>query len=371
MARTHAIGRPRGFGCIAATLVFAGISFANGTPPARALDDRTLRVVYLDLVGRPPFANERSLWRGKTFDELLSNLVPSSEFWNWWLEEQLYYFLLIDNFRPETPRVAALPDDLANDKLDVREAIHRIALSPSFDQRNPGADTFVTVVMEQLDGLVVQKNPRELEIAKKIYDGASGSFLGKNGKCQADIVEIAIGHELFAKSFLSREFKRWMRADPDPRELAEWVKSFQTDARIYPSLVRGWFASPAFEKRLAQRSDESNRLYVRALLVDLLGRTPSEDELRRMRTALDGLSDPAPLRSVVARMVLDSKKAALPEKKSIAKPSEWIDEQFRRTLGRAPSERELASFLAQFADDACRPATILCALVSSPEYSTN
>src|SRR5205814_8795338 len=127
---------------------------------------------------------------GKPIAAVAEAITSTREFWDRWLEEQLYYFLLVSNFRPRSERVLAIPADIAAHKLDVREAIHLIALSSNFDQRNPGADTFVTVVMEQLAGLEVQKNPRHLEIGKKIYDGGDGVFLGTPGKCQADTVKI-------------------------------------------------------------------------------------------------------------------------------------------------------------------------------------
>ena len=43
----------------------------------------------------------------------------------------------------EGESVEAIPAGLTAGKLSVRDAIHRIALLPSFDLRNPGADTFV------------------------------------------------------------------------------------------------------------------------------------------------------------------------------------------------------------------------------------
>ena len=171
------------------------------TPP-------TLRALFLDLYGRPPFESERAVWLGQPRAQLVEEALSAPEVWRNWLEEQLYYFFLIDNFRPETERIAGLPDALAAGKLDVRTATHRIALTPSFDHRNPGADTFVTVVMEQLTGLRVQRNPRELEIGKGIYDGRPGLFLGRSGSTQADIVAIALQDARFAQTFVEREYRR-------------------------------------------------------------------------------------------------------------------------------------------------------------------
>jgi hypothetical protein len=336
--------------------------------PARALDDAALRAAFLDLVGRPPFEDERARWLGRGRHELVDALTSTEAFWQHWLDEQLYYFLLIDNFRPESERVLAIPRDLAAEKLDVREAIHRIALSPSFDQRNPGADTFVTVVMEQLDGLRVQKNARELEVGKAVYDGKPGTFLGKSGASQSDVVRIAVEHKAFSETLVEREHRRLVRAEPDRQALAEWVRRFHRDPRAYPGLVREWILSPAWDARVASRTDAPNRLFVRALFVDLLGRLPSDEEARRLRTALDGLADPRPLRAVVARLLIDSGSVKLPEKRAVEDPTRWVADLFRRLLGREAAQDELAAFVGAFHDPACQPATVLYAIVTHPDY---
>jgi hypothetical protein len=343
---------------------------ATETEPAQLLDAHRLRSVFLDLLGRPPFQAERERWLGKGQRSLLNELVGSREFWRQWYEEQLYYFLLIDNFAPQSERVLAIPDELARGGLDVREAIHRIALSSSFDQRNPGADTFVTVVMEQLTGMTVQKNARELEIGKAVYDGKPGLFLGESGSTQADILRIAVGHRLFSQTLLEREYRRWLRAEPDKRALQDWTREFQRNPGVFVGLVKSWFLSPGYDARLAQPRPEPNRLFVRAVFVDLCGRLPTPEEQARMRNALDGLSDPGPLRSVLARLLLDSGAAALPERKTLEDEAGWIQEEFLRLLGRPPSERELSVFTSALRDPACRPSTVIYALVSHPAYQT-
>lgn len=338
--------------------------------PARPLDAGALRALACDLLGRSPFAAERPQWLGRARHDLCDAWIGGLEFWENWLEEQLYYFFLIDNFRPENERVLALPRDLAAGKLDAREATHLIALSPSFDQRNPGADTFVTVVMEQFTGVTVQKNVRELEIGKAIYDGASGVFLGKTGRRQADIVEIAVRHKAFAETFIAREYVRLLGFEPQAKERAEWSRRFHQDPGRYPDLVREWMLSEAWDRRLVARRNMPNRLFARVLHVDLLDRLPSAEEARRLRSALDGMSDAAPLRSVFARMLIDSGQLATPEKKAIVDATRWVAELFRRLLGREASEDELREFVTAFHDPECRPQTVLYAIVTHPEYQT-
>jgi hypothetical protein len=248
--------------------------------------------------------------------------------------------------------------------------VHRIALSSSFDQRNPGADTFVTVVMEQLDGIEVQKIPRELEIGKAIYDGTSGVFLGATGATQADIVRIAVEHKLFSQTFIAREYQRVIGATPDKAELAAWAREFQRDPRTFPALVRQWLESPRYDERLARSRPVPNRLFVRSLFVDLRGRLPASEEENRTRNALDGLADPVPLRSVIARLMLDSEENTVPARDAIDDASKWVGEQFERLLGRAPSENELRVFVTAMKDPALRPSTVVYALVSHPEYQS-
>jgi hypothetical protein len=338
--------------------------------PARPLTHATLRSAFCDLLGRPPFEAERTAWLGKARHELCDHWIGGEPFWAHWLDEQLYYFFLIDNFRPESERVLAIPRDLAAGALDPRDATQRIALSPSFDQRNPGADTFVTVVMEQFAGITVQKNVRELEIGKAIYDGASGTFLGRSGKRQADIVDIAVHHKAFADTFIAREYRRLLGVDAPPKERADWSRRFHAAPVDYVKIFREWMLSETWEQRARTRLPLANRQFARTLYVDLLDRLPDEDEARRLRSALDGMSDAAPLRSIFARILIDSGAVKLPDKTAIADARAWVAGLFQKLLARDATGAELDAFVSAFADPACRPQTVLYALVTHPQYQS-
>ena len=363
-------------GTIVTSLLFTFLALAQEPPrddstvarPAHVLDARRLRAVTMDMLGRPPFEAERERWLGRGLYELCDALLEDGEIWSHWYEEQLYYFLLIDNFRPASARVASIPMDLHQGRADVRDAIWRISLSPAFDARNPGADTFVTVVMEQLDGMAVQKNARELEIGKAIYDGTPGLFLKSRGENQSDVVRIAIENERFATTFLAREYARIVRAAPGRGALARWAQAFRKDPFVYADLLREWLASPAYAARLEQRRVQPNRLFVRSLFVDLLGRLPSIEEEARMRNALDGLSDSGPLRSVLARLLIDSGAAVIPAREEIVDPTSWVAGLFERLLGRSAEDGEQAVFVKSFHDPDCKPGTVVYAIVSHPEY---
>lgn len=361
-----------GLCCALAWPLFAQVERETRTvaPPALPLDARRLRCAWLDLLGRPPLEAERSEWQGRDLRDLLAKAFELPEFWQNWTEEQLYYFLLVDNFRPSSDRVTALPDELRTGTIGVRDALHRIALSSSFDRRNPGPDTFVTVVMEQLLGVKVQETPRELEIGKRVYDGATGQFLGRTGSSQADVVRIAVEDRRCLESFLRREYARIVRQDPSRPELRTWAQELERRPLAYPELLRQWLLSPAYTGRLGLHSQLPNRLYVRALFVDLADRLPDEAEAQRMGNALDGLADARPLRAVLARLLLDSGKMRVPDRKEIAEPAVWIAGLFERLLGREATEQELSTFVTAFADPACLPTTVVYAIVSHPEYQT-
>jgi PAS domain-containing protein len=347
----------------------AGTGYREQAVEEVPVDARALRALSLDLLGRPPLSAEWQRWRALTRAAVADDLLASAEFWAHWFEEQLYYFLLVNNFRPQQERLAAIPRELFEKRLDPREAIHRIALSSSFDQRNPGADTFVTVVLEQLAGFEIAKNQRELEIGKRVYDGAPGTFLGAAAQSQADLVRNALASRSFVQHFLRREHERLTRAKPGSPELAGWCARLEKDPRCFPELVRDWLQSPAYAARLAHGAALANRTFVRALYVDLADRLPTFEEAEPMREALDSLADSAPLRSITARLLLDSGKLGLRPRKELGDAGVWVRTQFLRLLGREASEAELAEFVKALDEPGARLETVLYALVSSPEYN--
>ena len=348
--------------------------------PALALDARRLRAVYMDLAGRPPFDGERERWLGRGLYELLDELLPGEEVWRHWFEEQLYYFLLIDNFRPETERVAGRPrPTLTAGRLDVRDAIHRdralLELRPAQPRRRH--------LRHRRDGAAdsasrCRKNARELEIGKSDLRRGRGRFLGQDRAATSPTsCASPSSHKRFARDVPRARVPRGSCAleAGARRAVGLGARLRQGPPTSYPELCATWMASAAYEAA-ARRADrlQPNRLFVRALFVDLLG--PAADDAtrksRRLRNALDGLSDPGPLRSVLARLLLiDSGTARCPSAGGDREnPTAWVagpvpnaswGARPRRTSWPSPS-------CTAFHDPECRPGTVVYALVSHPEY---
>ncbi|MHC4409813.1 MAG: hypothetical protein ACYS0F_12505, partial [Planctomycetota bacterium] len=109
--------------------------------------------------------------------------------------------------------------------------------------------------------------------------------------------------------------------------------------------------------------------YVRGLFVDALGRVPTYEELRNVRNAFLSLADPTPIRLVMGRVLLESAQARLPA--SVLEPEKFVKEQFLRLFARAPSARELNTFVTALKNDPdVTPRVVLWTLISSPEYQT-
>ncbi len=339
--------------------------------PATAIDDRWLRAISIDLLGRPPLAPERERWLGQPLADVLDELWGLELTWGHWLDEQLYFFMLIDQFRPVGTSLDELPERLQKGTLTAGEALHRIGLSTSFDLRNPGADTFVTVVMEQFCGVEVQSSRRELEIGKGAYDGRAGVFMGSRAKSQSDVVEVAAGHKNAARFLVGREYERLTRAPMSKRDRARAGKRLHREPGAYPDLAKEWMNSEAYAERVARGAPMSNRTWVRAVHVDLGGAPPSGATTEALRSALDGLGDPAPLRSTIARMLLEADGTRAPRGPELGDAGAWVEDVFQRLLGRAPTGDEKVAFSRVASETGDGPTLVLYTLLSSPEYESS
>lgn len=137
-----------------------------------------------------------------------------------------------------------------------------------------------------------------------------------------------------------------------------------------------------------QARAKSSSQYLRGLYADVLARTPETfelvvrfngaeafrlplDEEAQLTGVLEGLGDSLPLRNLIAKGLLHSTEAKVPEKTAVADPRAYVREQFRRFLGREPNAYELEQFAGAWAQDpAVGPRTVIRAIVGSREYQS-
>jgi hypothetical protein len=330
---------------------------------------RLVRRWYLDLLGRTPTEAEVLEAARAGGRATVDKLLASEEFWRAWYEAELFYFLLIDQFRPTAEPLISLPARLARGEADPRAALEAIVISQFFSARNPGNDTFVTVVMEQVLGLKVQEkeNVAALEAGKKMYDGVPTAFLGEKGATQADVVRISFGKRAFAERYVERLHRRITGDEIGAGDLARAADRFAKDPRALSDLVREWVLAPAYRERPARAKTDVQ--WIQALYVDVLGTRPEYRELRDTRNALLALADSTPIRLVLSKVVADSKKAdRAADVRGDA--TRWIRERFLLLLGRPANHEEVAACEAVLKDLGPRdgPRAVLRAILSSQEY---
>ncbi|MHC4340969.1 MAG: hypothetical protein ACYSX0_12250 [Planctomycetota bacterium] len=349
------------------------------TPPAPSLslgrlDPQRLRLMrrlFMDLKWRSPYLREIAEWYPRSHEEMVKAFLSEEETWAAWYERQLFYFLLLDRFRPKEGRLTTIPRRLASGEISGPRAVEEIVRSQYFGARNPGNDTFVTVVLEQCLGLVVQerRNKRLLDIGKRMYDGYKAILFKEKGRSQADFVRIVFKQRGFHVHLLARTWKDLHGEAIDRKRLQPFVDRVAQDPRAFRTVMQEWLTGPAYVQGATVARTKPEIPYVRSLFVDLLGRLPSYEELRNVRNAFLSLADPTPIRLVMGRVLLQSSQSRMPA--SAIDAERFVKEQFVRLLARPATLKEVETFVAALKSDSnVTPNVVLWTLVSSPEYQT-
>jgi hypothetical protein len=350
---------------------------APAAPPSVVVDAvtrRDTRQLYLDLWGRTPTDEELAAAAALPYEQRVDTLLDADETWRTWLDEECFYFLLIDQFRPVSDRVAALPAQLRDGRVSFRDAHQAIALSSEFNARNPGNDTYCTVVLEQFLGIEVQKQPRLLEAAKAAYDGRPQKVFDVPVRNQSDVVQATLDQRGYADLFLRRMERRFLAQDLPKAEHDATASILRSRPQEFRTVLREWLLSDRYHGAARAPHRKNDHQFIRSLFVDLLGRPPAYEEFRNMRNALQALADPTPLRGVLAKVLLDSSASIAP-----AEPpgperypgDRWrpqVADLFRRLLGRDPSEREMDVFVATLQEPGATWRTAALGILSSPQY---
>jgi len=352
---------------------------ANKTPSAprksileRRLDPlrlKLIRRVYFDLKWRTPRLAEIERWYDRSHGDMVKAFLEDEETWDTWFEQQLFYFLLVDRFRPKEGQVTTIPARLTRGEITMERAIEEIVRSQYFNARNPGNDTFVTVVLEQCLGMVVQerRNTRILETGKKMYDGYRAKLFKETGDSQADFVRIVFRQRAFLDHLVGRTWKALHGADLEKKRRKAFVDRCVDRPGTFRELYGEWLTGAEYVEGVTRPRKKGEIPYVRSLFLDTLDRLPSYQELRNVRNAFLSLADPTPIRLVMGRVLLESDQARIPGSALLVKP--FVLELFLRLFARQPTDKELTTFVNALKNDpAVTPRVVLYTLISSPEY---
>ncbi len=355
-----------------------------------SVERRLTRRLYFDLYGRSPIEEELAQVAALPFEDRVDKLLGAAETWEHWFKEESFYFLLIDRFRPVSDRLAAIPGRMREGRASFRDAHMEFALSAEFNSRNPGNDTYVTVILEQFLGIEVQKDVRLLEAAKKMYDGEKTRIFKTLGTNQANVVQISLAQPAYLEVFANRMAMRYRGAPLTEEEHYVAVERMKLDPMEFPKILREWLTSEEYQQEERPPVIKDDHQFIRGLFVDLLGRPPALQEFRNMRNALQALTDPAPVRGVLAKVMLDS-GAVLPpagldgpapededptggsrtsdgSAKATSISADTITSLFNRLLGRDPSADELKAFVEVLSEPGATWRTAALALLSSSQY---
>ncbi len=341
-----------------------GLGDASGRFKVDLATRQYLRRVVVDLLGRAPMEEDFAQAMGEKREETVARLVACKERFAFWYEEELYYFLLLDQNHPASKNLIEIPDRLAAGDEGIWDALHEIVISQYFNARNPGNDTYATVVLEQLMGMTVQKHPDVLERAKKMYDNYKQVLFTREGASQADLVQIIMDQEDTCRFFVKRQYEKLVGKAIDKETLDRDAKRLMEDQLAWNDIVKGWILSPAYEGSLGEMKKKSDQVFIRALYVDLLKRLPTYQELRSMRNAMQALADPGPLRNVMAKVMVDSDQVQAGGGDAKA----WIVDEYVKYLCREPSAKELSVLGGAMASGKATPKMVLDAILSSAEY---
>ncbi|MEK7483242.1 MAG: PKD domain-containing protein, partial [Planctomycetota bacterium] len=344
----------------------------EGFSPEQIQHRRYIRKVFFDTFNRAPSIAEYSRFQNQSPEQVVDQILSSYEFWENWYEDELFYFLLIDNFRPANEALLSIPERLHKKQFHTREAIQSIVISQYFNARNPGNDTWVTVVFEQLLGMKVQekKNVKHLVTGKKIYDGYKEKLFNQEGKSQADVIYITLAQDIFYELYILRHYERYFGEKPKKEAVQPEIEQYKADPGCYSTIVKQWLLSQKYRDSAWKLRSKTDFKFVRALYVDLLGRRPSFEEYRLLRNALQALSDSRPLRTILVKLIVESGQFTLPEKSAISNSNQWIREQFFRYLCRFPTEQELSIWSSTFPQRFCSPQLMVEALLLNREYNS-
>lgn len=333
------------------------------TPESRQF----VKEFYLDLLQRGPSQAELLYAAGLDRRQLVEFLFDSYEYHDRWYRDQLYFMFLLREFDPRgVPWMAEIPAHLYEGEMNQLEALQALATSQFFHFRNLGPNNYTLAVFEHFLGRL--PNEAENKDSNFMFNGNPTELLSKPGNKQFDVASIVLHNGHAIRHYVKRMYTRYFEGEIDEAELASATQLLMAEPEKVLDIQLQWVLSDRYFAHVPKLRPKSDIQYIRMLYVDLLNREPTQDEFDYVQNALQSFADPIPLRSVIAKILLDSKFVQIPAKPVEDAMPDWIRAQYLRFLSRGPGEAEMDATLTALRAEGVTCKTIWQGILSSQEY---
>jgi len=370
--------------------------------PADAVAQTILvRRMYFDAANRSPTNDELILAPFLTTNGVADQLVNDYGYYQGWYEQRLVQFNLVGLNAPKTndadyQALSSIPARLTNGEITEIQALGEIAKSAAWARLNADSRDFTYSLFEEfLNREPSSSTPSgggksEYTAATNIYNGTATALFGETGATADDLVDIVLGlngrrpnYDANLPGNLAPDATAlfrgqiqltWTRLVPStpiaPSDLATWTAQYAADPTKIRATVATILKTTAYANDAQTPRAKTPRQFIRGLYVDVLGRNPDLDTVSNLEYSFVSAGDPAPLADQLVQQMLRSSdaNAATPATTGLDIDA-WIKATFVRTLGRLPTDAELATLKSALQAGGVTTTDVeLEALLTSQEY---
>jgi len=329
---------------------------------------RAIRRLFLITVGRTPLRSEVLAALAEDEKATTERLLESSDHWQAWLAELLVRFLGPESGATILEQYAETAEELADGSMSFREVFVEIANSDAVRVKYASPEAFTRRTLEVFIGEQALQDADLIRNAIRMLSGERVPVMGERGSSREDFLEIISKQAAFYRWQIRYEAARYLGPtwNLSPRDLTRGAMRLAMSPANFKKMRRGWLVGADYAKGLGTPRVKDVGQFVRGLMVDAFNRRPKPVEEGRLRRIAADLSDPDGMRSVIAGLVARSGDLYLDAPASRT-PEIWVEDQFRRLIGRPPSASESKVFVT-VAKTPTGPRAVIATLLQSPEY---
>lgn len=168
--------------------------------------------------------------------------------WANWLRTEADNLSLTGSYAPASRAFQAMPSELANGRLMVRDAIRRLLTGPDFHRRYPTPASKARVILWRLLGYDPDDdaNSELLANATTMASGKNARLFGVRGGNLDALARLATGEERFYSILLER-YHRALRGEPaDAEKLSAWIDRVRGKGADFEQVLADWISAPGY-----------------------------------------------------------------------------------------------------------------------------